>query len=886
MKHRIAFILCILLCLSLSVLFVSCGGDNGDGNTPGDNTGGDSGNTDLAFTDVYFRDVTVDYDGNPHILAEVEGAPEGTTIVYTGRESRTDAGTYTATATLSKDGYTTKELTAKLVIRKIDYDMSQAKWDYSDAFTYDGSEKTVTVSGLPEGVTVSSYAENAKTDAGTYSAKVNFSYDTVNYNQPTLPDCSWTINKAVFNNVQFKGVEVDYDGNPHTITVTGNIPSTASISYSSDVDGIENTATEIGEYNITATVTDKNFETKQLSAKLVIKVVDDERALLVSGNTLFFQNAKDENKLYAYNFTNNKLIKVSNGNAVNMVADGNNRIAFVSKSLLSAIRTAAYDEETDKVSNDLLISKNARYIQRESNNIYYYVVNGLTKDKSGIFKVDFSTQDPTVTCLSVGKAKDLQLYGSTLYFADGNNDYKLSSVNTTAENQTRNLVLDEKISNLVVHNGVLYFTVNHLLGNYIARYTISSGVVRKLTQDAGIDLTVVGSDLYYVNVDKFTTAVVGNGIYKVNANPATDNHAIGTKVIDGGEYGVCSLTAKGTDLIYYDCDGYKLIRYSTGNQSKVDLLDGFVKPEDPTPLSTGSQVEYKDGIIYYLDIWDGKTLHSYNTVTKENRALTSVKVDNFAIVGDYIYLNTVSFGVNNDTYRIYLKTNDEPLLINTYDSVELVSDGTYIYYVERNAAGVATAIHKANMDGTDDTVIFEYAADNLVLYEGTLYFCAKPTAVQTIMKIENVAKVTSAQPKTPVNDKYACDVFTICDGVIFFRQNYSIGYQNHRLARMNIDGTGYTEMVTSQTDPMEIIVKDGYVYYANAAATANDYCLYKIAVNGKEGDQVALTSGKYVTAICITGDKAYFVDYYTAGALGDSHLYEVSLDGTGLTKIA
>ena len=121
MKHRIAFILCILLCLSLSVLFVSCGGDNGDGNTPGDNTGGDGGNTDLAFTNVNFRDVTVDYDGNPHILAEVEGAPEGTTIVYTGRESRTDAGTYTVTAVL-KDKNTTK-------------------WAGSDGIT---SEKTLT----------------------------------------------------------------------------------------------------------------------------------------------------------------------------------------------------------------------------------------------------------------------------------------------------------------------------------------------------------------------------------------------------------------------------------------------------------------------------------------------------------------------------------------------------------------------------------------------------------------------------------------------------------------------------------------------------------------------------------------------------------------------
>ena len=32
---------------------------------------------------------------------------------------------------------------------------------------------------------------------------------------------------------------------------------------------------------------------------------------------------------------------------------------------------------------------------------------------------------------------------------------------------------------------------------------------------------------------------------------------------------------------------------------------------------------------------------------------------------------------------------------------------TYIYYIEENAAGAATAIHKANMDGTNDEIVYE-----------------------------------------------------------------------------------------------------------------------------------------------------------------------------------
>ena len=338
--------------------------------------------------------------------------------------------------------------------------------------------------------------------------------------------------------------------------------------------------------------------------------------------------------------------------------------------------------------------------------------------------------------------------------------------------------------------------------------------------------------------------------------------------------------------VVYDVNGYKLIKYSIEDQSKENLLDGFTKPADPTPTSFGSQLVEVDGVIYYLDIYDGKTLHSYNPTTKSNFRLTAEKVDNFAVVGDYIYFNMVSFGVNNDTYRMNYKTGGVPELVNTYDSTDLVSDGTYIYYVERNASGAATAIHKANLDGTNDVIIFEYAADNLILYNGTLYFCAKPNAVQTIMKIDNVASVNSAQEKVCVNDDYACDVFTISNGIIYFRHNYGLLYKNHRLAKMNVDGTGFAEIVTEATDPTEIIVSDGYVYYVNSANTANDYDLYKVSINGTDGSQVKVTTNMYASAICLCGNNVYYINYYLGGTLGDSRLYSVSIDGGESTQVA
>lgn len=743
--------------------------------------------------------------------------------------------------------------------------------------TYNGQEHTITVEGVPEFAQVTYSNDGPYTNVGEYTIGAKVSAD--GYNDLDL-SAKLNIVKADLEGLTFSDVKYEYDGNVKTIYVDGNIPSDATITYTSDVAGVTNSASEVGVYNITAVIKAPNFNDVTLNAKLTINAVDDERFLKTAGNALFFQNAIDDNKLYAYHFGVSKIMKVNNDNAVDMEEYGQNSIMYVSKSLLnSSVKIANYDITTNKVSSQSLINKHARYIQIESENVIYYVINGFTNEKSGIYKVDFSGQEPVETCLSVGKAKYLQLNDGKLYFADGANGDKLSSISTSQTNQTRTLVVDEKINNLKINNGELYFTVNNILGDYIAKYSISENKFRKLTSDAGIDFTFIGNDVYYVNVDLFSSTVVGKGIYKVSTNPLVDNNLPGTQVIDGGELGVCSLTNYSKSLIYYDVNGYKLMKYSTVTQESENLLAGFVKPEDPAPTSFGSQVETANGVIYYLDIYDGKTLHSYNPKTKTNFRLTSEKVDNFSIIGDYIYYNMVSFGINNDTYRMNIKAGGAPELVNTYDSKEVVSDGTYIYYVERNATGVSTAIHKADMDGQNDVIIFNYAADNLVLDNNTLYFCAKPTAVQTIMKISNVSQVTTQQAKVCVNDDYACDVFDISNGVIYFRQNYGLAYKFHRLAKMNVDGTGYVAIVEEDTDPTEIIVSDGYVYYTNSADTANDFDLYKISINGTDGQQKELTTNKYASSICLCENEVYFINYYLGGTLGDSYLYSVSING-------
>lgn len=734
---------------------------------------------------------------------------------------------------------------------------------------YSGNSHTIFATGVPEGATVDYTNNGPFCDVGEYVVKVTVK--KTGYNDYTA-SATLTINPIDLTGVTFPSKTFEYDGNPHTVSVVGSLPSSASVTYSSDVSGIKNTATEIGVYNITALVTDKNHNPLTLEAVLKITTVNEERFMAcASDGDLYFQNALDDNELYMYDTDSGSVVRVSGGDASSIFAyrDG---VVFIDSALfISTIRTASYDGEAVSTENLYTVS-GACYLQM-SNKVAYYAINGLLDSSSGIYRVDLSGSEPVVSCLSVGKASYLTLVGNNIYFADGSNGGKLSRINTTSLNQTRTLVVDAKINNLIYNNGALYYTVNNLLGNYIEKYTISGGARRKLTIDAGESLTVVGDRLYYVNVDKFTTSFIGNGIYSVSTNMLVDNNNVGAQLIDGGTMGVCSLTTDGTYLYYYDLDGYKLIKYSLSGGSRVDLLDGFVKPEDPTPVNTGSKLQSYGGNIYYLDIYDGKRLYCYNPTTKESYPLTSGKVADFNIIGDNLYVNMVSWLVNNDTFTVNLRTGGSLVKINGYSAYDFVSDGTYIYYVEENAASARTAIHRCKPDGREDTIIYEYGVTNLRYINGKIYFVRGDN-------IHCLDLATSADTVVAVDGR---DIHTSAfdtDGTyLYYRDMYGIGWLSKRLSRCKLDGTENVVMV-EDIDPVSIAYIDGEVYYYSDTVSEAKNGLFKVSASVTEKTTgtgiLAESSGYYAKAFAIIGDRLYFVDYKKQ-FVGDSHLYVITI---------
>jgi len=111
---------------------------------------------------------------------------------------------------------------------KANFDMSKVKWNYTDAYTYDGKAKKVELTGLPAGLNVT-YTGNTATEVGTYTAKATFTYDDFAYNAPDvskIATLTWQIKEPskVGQTVASSGakyeVTADEDGNK-TVEYTG-----------------------------------------------------------------------------------------------------------------------------------------------------------------------------------------------------------------------------------------------------------------------------------------------------------------------------------------------------------------------------------------------------------------------------------------------------------------------------------------------------------------------------------------------------------------------------------------------------------------------------------------------------------------------------------------
>ena len=232
-----------------------------------------------TFTWDYTNPFT--YDGNEKKV-QINNLPEQVEVAYTDN-AKTAAGTYTATATFTiKAAYAdTHELSATSLtkewkINKASLAFDNLTWDYTNPFTYDGTEKKVQLTNAPEQVDVA-YTDNAKTAAGTYTATATFTLKAAyaaNYDLATASATKeWKINKAAltFENLTWNyTAEFEYDGTEKKVELT-SVPEQVDVAYT------DNAKTEAGTYTAVATFTLKaayaaNYELQTTKVELIWKI--------------------------------------------------------------------------------------------------------------------------------------------------------------------------------------------------------------------------------------------------------------------------------------------------------------------------------------------------------------------------------------------------------------------------------------------------------------------------------------------------------------------------------------------------------------------------------------------------------------------------------------
>ena len=117
-------------------------------------------------------------------------------------------------------------------------------------YVYDGTAKSLVISGtLPEGVSVS-YEGNGQVNAGSYIVTAKFTDTTGNYIVPADMTAMLTITKAPLTNVFFENAAYSYDGTEKFLAITGTLPAGVSVNYEG------NGKTEPGTHAVVATFAD------------------------------------------------------------------------------------------------------------------------------------------------------------------------------------------------------------------------------------------------------------------------------------------------------------------------------------------------------------------------------------------------------------------------------------------------------------------------------------------------------------------------------------------------------------------------------------------------------------------------------------------------------
>ncbi len=763
-----------LLALILAFPLVSCGGGSPD--IEPEPTG-------KEFTGVNFESLTIQYDGNSHILGDVTGAPEGTDITYTGREAHIDVGSYVATATLSKEEYITKTLNATLTITPIDfvglsYDSASVKYDGKEHI---GDVQLVGV--LPADTTVTEKVFDSKGNVVTSAINVGtYSYTAIienkNYNTLTLTaNLSIRTEKtdmAVFASndgtiyfsnglddkhlysidVDNKINRIDYSSpksfnkyssskalfvSTSALTDTVKEVSTGQVTslYSSgNIDDFVKKSDDIYFYASNGLTSSKSGifmvdKTNSTDEPIVTKVFEGKtKNLSIYNNNLYFSNGNDDYHLYKLNLTNYEASLVLDEKVHEFTIANNVLYCTVDaiNDYIGAINLSSGQPSVSKLTNAsgefLVIKNNKLYFN------YTDLFGVIDYTKYGIWSIDLSSKDEKhIIQTDNVNGFDVDNNGNIVFI--NTNDlhlYKYSQTNKQLTDLLAGFVAPEvtplNLGGKTLSYGNDIYYLNMHAGKTLYAYNEVSKRNTQITTDKVQDFFIYNDKLYFNQV----TLLTNNDIYCADLKLGSKAEKINTN-------DVRNMTTDGTYIYgtHYNFAGI------AGGLARFKL-DGseYVKFSE---VNGAKNLTIKDGELYFInaDISNGY-IEYYNLadITPESEDLESTRlskniknVDQFIFDGDnifYIYSGTIEHSIRRTDFTSL--GEGDVIVSSSCHPYEMILDGDDIYYYSCPATSLnKSGLYKVDKSATDvksPTVVLaadnKYSCSALCISSNSLYF--------------------------------------------------------------------------------------------------------------------------------------------------------------------
>ena len=789
MKKKLLFLIPALLGMFLS----ACGGGS---STPTDNpgggsdsggesgSGGDSAKTD--FTGVAFESASYVYDGQPHILAEVTGAPENTTITYTGRNEYTNVGTYNASAKLVKEGYNDKTLNATLTITPASF----AGYTYeSKSVKYDGAEHIndiQLVGTFPQGTTTNETVKNSNGEKVTSAIEVGtYTYTCVvsnsNYNTLTL-NATLTIkaqkkDMPVFvasdGTVYFaNGLHnsylyslsagelklIDYSSpkefnkynTSSALFIAGSTllnsvkqvsGGSASVLYTdSNIDDFVKQSDSVYYYSSNALKASKSGiykvdATDSNNEPAVTKVFEGKSDnLAIYGGNLYFTNGNDHNYLYKMNLSNGATSLVME-EKVHEFTINNNKLYCTVNGLLNDY-IGYLDLSSSATEPTKLTNAAGEFLTIKNGYLYYNytdLFSAIDDSVKGIWRISTSGGEPEHLLANDGvNGFDVESSTSLVYVDSTNLHLYRYNTSTHASTDLLNGFVAPESTPLntggqTISLGTKTYYLNMYAGKTLYCYDESSKKSSQLTTNKVEDFYIYNGIMYFNQV----TMLTNNDLYAVNLTMGGEAEKLNSN-------DVRNMVSDGTYLYatHYNWAG------AAGGMSRM-RLDGseYVKFSE---VNGAKNLTIKDGKLYFINCSTGQdngyieyvTLSDITSTTEElasTRLSSNIKnVKQFAFDGNnifYIYNGTIDNSVRRTDFTSL--GEGTKLASSKTNPNEILLNGNYVYYYSyaataASSAGFYRVSKDATGDGTQELLVgydSKYYGSNLSISDsGNLYF--------------------------------------------------------------------------------------------------------------------------------------------------------------------